>query len=141
VGPLATHFDFAGKPNGFQSKPVYLLFFILMNVGINALFLTFFRWIDRLPESLVNIAHKDYWFSTPERKAEAFKRLRKVLCLSGIFLNGIFLICHQMVVQANNPGFFLRVPTNGLLGIVGAVTLLFLFVIFRMVKPPAGETR
>lgn len=138
-GLLATHFDISGNPNGFQPKASYLLSFISIHLAVNILFLALYAWIDRIPPALVNLPRKDYWFSTPERKAEAFGRLRKTLGLSGAFLNLVFLFCHQLVVQSNNSNTLFRLPPNASLPILLGATVFFILSLLRMVQPPSED--
>jgi uncharacterized membrane protein len=134
-GQIASHFDFEGKPNGSQNKTAYLIFMLAAAVLLNCLFLALYRWIDRVPSELINIPKKDYWFSTPERKLEAFQKLRGVLSLSGAFLNGVFLFCQQLVYQENAAQPFIRIPMDSAVWFLLALVIAFIFTIFRMTSP------
>jgi len=135
-GQLATHFDLAGRPNGTQSKSAYPIFFLTTAGMVNLLLWGLTRWMDLIPPALINIPGKDYWFSTPERKAEAFGRLRSVLGLSGAFVNGVFLFCQQMVYQENVAQPFFRVPVGSATILILILTVAFVFTVIRMTLPP-----
>ena len=92
--------------------------------------------MERLPSQWINLPRKDYWFSTPQLKAEVFGKLRGVVCLIGLFCNLAFLFTEHIIYQENTPDPVFRVPiTGGVIGILVCVVLLALFV-FWILQPP-----
>ena len=98
---LAVHFDVVGRPNGFQGKASFLESFIFFVLFINGLFGLACFWMGRLPENLIHIPRKDYWFSTPERKAIALGKITGIFLLIGAFSNVAFLFAVQVIYQEN----------------------------------------
>jgi uncharacterized membrane protein len=136
---LATHFDFTGKPNGFQSKFQFLSTLLFMVFLINGLFLIFFLFINRFPSSLINLPRKDYWFATPERKILAFERLRAVLALLGVFVNTVLLFTVHIIYQGNTQDPIFHIPING--GVIGILVcaVFFICLVFLITRPPSEE--
>jgi uncharacterized membrane protein len=98
-GTLASHFDAAGAPNGYQSKPVFFIFFVglivlatLFAYGVPAL-------IAARPES-TNLPHKERWLA-PDRRADALG-----------FLSGHFTWLACAMLLLGNVLFFALVRFN-----------------------------
>ena len=136
---VASHFDAAGTPNGFQTKDGYLSFVLGFMFLMNGLMGGLYFLLALVPASLIHVPRKDYWFSTPERIQELHQRFRGVAGILGIFLNLVFLFAEQAVYQANVPDAPFRISINGgvffvLLG--GLALAVFSFLLFR---PPAED--
>ncbi len=97
---MASHFDGAGAPNGWMSKPFFFLleFVLLLIVIVNSAFLPFFMGI--LPDRLINIPNRSFWL-TPERRPDAFHKLRNHFEWLGTLLLGLFIAINQTVILAN----------------------------------------
>lgn len=129
---VATHFDFAGRPNGYMTLQNHQAFITLSTIGF-PLFMVFM--IGILPSwfpSLVNIAHRDYWFA-PERKSQTLDYLLRMACILGVLMVFFFVGLNVIIVVANNakpvlmpkPLFFMLMGLF-LLGILLWVIVLFL---------------
>lgn len=97
---MASHFDGAGKPNGWMSKQAFFLleFVILAIVVGNSIFLP--TIIGFLPDRLINIPNRDYWLA-PERRFASFQRLSHHFGWFGVILLGPFVAVNQTVINAN----------------------------------------
>lgn len=66
---IASHFDIAGHPDDWSSKESFFLFWgftiLFLNVWVPLVGLL----IRKLPPSMINVPHREYWLATPERKA------------------------------------------------------------------------
>src|SRR5260221_8950519 len=133
---VANHFAAAGKPNGFQSKSDYLYFFLRFVFLINGLFGALYFFIEHIPVSLINLPRKDYWFATPQLRAEIYGKLRGVVCLLGLFCDLTFLLTAHVIYQENTPNPLFRIPVTGL--VVGILLCAFLMVllVFIILTPP-----
>jgi hypothetical protein len=96
--------------------------------------------IGRVPESWINLPQKEYWFSTPQRKARIYSRLAIMFHAIGIETNLIFLVCYQMVIQASFPEVMFRIHIGGFLVFV-VVTSLMTTVLFLLFLSPPKEER
>jgi len=71
---IATHFNAAGHPNGWSTPGQLVLSMASLFAIFGALFVAA-GWLEWLPDALVNIPNKDYWFA-PERRAASFAAVR-----------------------------------------------------------------
>ncbi len=98
---VATHFNFAGKPDGFMTLQNHQSFIILSTICF-PLFMVFM--VGVLPmwfPSLVNISHRDYWFA-PERKTQTLDYLFNMACKLGVLMVFFFVGLNVIIVLANN---------------------------------------
>ncbi|HPR65054.1 MAG TPA: DUF1648 domain-containing protein [Thermoanaerobaculia bacterium] len=97
---MATHFDAAGNPNGWSSRPSFFILFWSMNAFMMLIFLLLPKLLKKMPVSLINLPNKDYWF-TPERKDRAFNMMEEYMAWLGVGVMGLFIAIFQMTFQAN----------------------------------------
>ena len=129
---VATHFNFAGKPDGFMTLQNHQSFNILSTICF-PLFMVFM--VGVLPAwfpSTVNIAHRDYWFS-PERKTQTLDYLFNMACKLGVLMVFFFVGLNVIIILANNsnPVLMPKLPffvvmALFLLGLFSWVVVLFL---------------
>lgn len=67
---LATHFDAAGKANGWMTRQKHGLFMLLFGLGLPAFILCLIWLMKFLPSSLLNVPQPDYW-RAPENYPKA----------------------------------------------------------------------
>jgi len=131
---VASHFGMDGKPNGFMSKNAFLIFMVGLQFALPAFLMGIGFLIGKLPSSMVNIPHREYWLDA-ERKMETLSWLRGMLnwitACTTIFMALIF----YLVIQANRLAE-VQLPTLsftllmvaylvGLLGLVVRITIHF----------------
>lgn len=116
---VATHFDMEGRPNGWSSAGslwvpggVMFGFAILIGIGVPAL-------ARRLPPSMVNVPHRDYWLA-PERREASLDRLDVFMGVFGCGLAVFFLGVLALVAHANIAGQG-RMEAWGMWGLLGGV--------------------
>ncbi len=139
---MATHFDFAGKPNGWQDKSLYFTTMLTIGLVTNGIFAGTAYFMRFIPEGLINLPRKDFWFSTPERKARAMEKLRLSLCVPGIVTNFILCLTQQAVYQANVPNPLFAMPEGllpFLIGVILLVSFLSVFLMIRFFKPDENQ--
>ncbi|NDD99630.1 DUF1648 domain-containing protein [bacterium] len=129
---VATHFDFAGKPDGFMTLQNHQSFIILSTIFF-PLFMVFM--VGVLPgwfPSLVNISHRDYWFAS-ERKSQTLGYLFGMACKLGVLMVFFFVGLNVIIVLANSskPVFMPKLPflvftCSFLVSIVLWVVMLFM---------------
>lgn len=97
---MASHFNAEGIANGFMSKESYTYTMLAVVVGVPGLLALMPLVLGKLPTSLINIPHREYWLA-PENRAATFQTLKVwmgvLACFHLIFLSYV----HWLVVQAN----------------------------------------
>jgi uncharacterized membrane protein len=116
---VASHFDAAGVPNGWSSRPGYALLLVIIGVllplGITALI----RGLTRQGPARLNIPARDYW-TRPEHGQEAVRRVRAYMWWLACIMAGTALLIHLLVLDAHEhePP---RLSTGAILGVLGVV--------------------
>ena len=97
---MASHFDGAGKPNGWTSRRA----FFCLYTGLTVMFIFIFRILPsllrRFPDSLISVPNREYWLAS-ERRQEAFSLISDRLLLFGNGTLIFFVAIVQLVFQAN----------------------------------------
>ena len=120
---VASHFDAAGVPNGWSSRPAYALLLltigVLLPLGITALI----HGLTRHGPGRLNIPARDYW-TRPEHGREAVRRVRAYMWWLWCIMAGTALSIHLLVVDAHahQPA---RLRTSAILLVLGAVLVAF----------------
>ncbi len=97
---VASHFNAGGVADGWQTPSSYLVFDLLIT-GIMALTFGAMPWLmRRLPESLINVPHRDYWLA-PERREATLSRLSSGLLWLGALTMVFLIVVSQLVIAAN----------------------------------------
>lgn len=97
---MASHFDAQGNPNGFQTRGAFLSILF----GVQAVMLVAFGAVaalmHRIPPSLINMPHRDYWLSG-DRIQEAIERTSTWTAWFGCGTVALILGVFELAVQAN----------------------------------------
>lgn len=118
---VASHFDGAGVPNGWSSRPLYALTLVgigvLLPLGIAGLVTR----VTRRGPARLNIPARDYW-TRPEHSEEAVRRVRGYMWLLGCIMAGTALSIHALVLAAHTrqPP---RLSNSAFFVVLGAVVL------------------
>lgn len=124
---MASHFDASGRPNGYLSKESFFVFesFILLLIILE---FTFLPWlIGKMPNRLINMPNRDYWFAA-ERRTETLGVIRHFFEWFSATLLALFIGINQLVFRANLNGENL---SSGSWLILGA---FLIFVIVWLIK-------
>jgi uncharacterized membrane protein len=131
---MATHFDRAGKPNGYQTRADFAWSSVLVSLALFALFAALPPLMARAPVRLISLPNKEYWLA-PERRADTLVRLSVLLdwlgCATIALLVGLF----ELIVRAN----LARAPLGFQLWIL--LPTYHLFVLFWTVAYLRGLRR
>ena len=137
---VASHFDGAGRPNGWMSRDGFVLFQCTLLLALGALFGFGGRLLAITPKSLINLPNKNYWLA-PERRAASMAFLTGWMRWFGAATVAWMLGVFQLVAQANLRGGRLDSArfwtTLGicLIGLAIAVVLLYR----RFPAPPSDR--
>lgn len=136
-GTMASHFNTAGKANGWMGREG----FFLLSFGTLVLFVFIFLILPRLlrhfPDSLINLPNKDHWLA-PERRAATFDRIRGRIMWVGSATALFMLVLFQLVLHANlsGVGSMSAGVLWGLLGVYIAFTAVWCVLFIRSFRMP-----
>lgn len=137
--PVATHFDFAGTPNGWMTKKQFAYFYGGFLPFITGLFALIGLLIRKMPDKMINIPHKAYWLA-PERHEKTMRSLQNMNNAIGVVVGFFIVLIMQAVIVANLDRYpqlgFDRVMS--LLGVMVAFALFKVLYIRRRFRAP-GE--
>jgi hypothetical protein len=116
---IASHFDIAGRPNGWMDRRAYLEFTIGMAIGLPLFLIIVTRVTGRLGRG-VNIPNRDYWLAPERRPATIAVLMRFIVALGAVlvlFLTGL----HFLIVAANSNPAAPRMNFPGTWALLGAM--------------------
>ena len=97
---VASHFNASGVADGFMTKENYTVTMLAVSVGLPGFIALISLGLHKLPVSLINIPHREYWLS-PERHADSMQTIKGFMdvlaCILVVFLSYV----HWLVVLAN----------------------------------------
>lgn len=93
---VASHFGASGRPDAWSSKLFFVNFYLIAIGVIAILFPVVGSGMSKIPDSLINLPHKDYWLA-PERRQETFEVLFRYFLWFG---SATFLLLLDIFHQA-----------------------------------------
>lgn len=134
---VATHFGPSGVANGFMPRASYVrcmvIFVVLLPLALNFLI----SRVLRLPNTRVNIPHREYWLA-PERRAGTVELLQRHMKFFGVLLVAFLCYVHWLVVRANTlapPALDHARFVSGLATFMVAL-IVWIVVLRRSFRPP-----
>lgn len=138
---VASHFDGAGVPNGFQSRAMFMAIMISVQALLGFAFGVVPRLLRHMPLRMINLPHRDYWLAPehPERVRQALDRYVTWSMWFGCATFGLMLGIFELAVRAN----LTHQPMSPLLTwlLIGGYLLGTVIAIIRlhiMLKPPTN---
>lgn len=107
---VATHFNFAGEPDGWMTCSSYLLFMCGFGVGMPLFLVGMFMLGTVMPDWMVNLPHKEFWLSPAMRRHTNDWLVQhgfRLGCLMLLFLGGMHVL--TMVANRSVP---VRLPSE-----------------------------
>ena len=98
---VASHFGIDGTPDGWMTRRGYLTFILIFGMALPLLITGIFSLVTVLPDSLVNLPHKDYWLAPEQRDNTRRYVIRSGLWLSCMLLV-LFAVTHLQTIRANH---------------------------------------
>jgi len=132
---MATHFDMSGNPNGWSSKNSFFVTWYIMIFLVNGIFYLISKIIHKIPESMINIPNKRYWFETEERKKESINRVIAILPGTAFLLNIFWSFVYESILH-NNTGMGFNLPVWGMFVYLAIMMILIMgYTILSFKKP------
>jgi serine/threonine-protein kinase len=97
---VATHFDGAGRANGWMSRGAHTALQLATLAFVAAVIQGIVYGNARLPKEYINIPHRDYWLA-PERAAATHDWIGGMVLLIGCVLAAFFAALFQLIYRAN----------------------------------------
>jgi len=135
---VASHFDGAGRPNGWSYKQSFFALYLMMMGIMSLVFFGLPRLLRHFSPSLINIPNRKYWL-TPERKQEALAMLDEEMGWFGIATMVLMASTIQLAIDANvTGGGSLRSGAMWMLfGGFAAFTGIWLVKLYRRFRIPS----
>ena len=123
---VASHFDGAGRPNGWMSKTAFFGIHLAMMLIMALSFLYLPQGLGRFSIRWWNLPNKDHWLS-PERREETLLFIRTQMLLFGSATAALLIVTIQLAIEANlSPPPVLSSVIGGLLIGYFAFTMVWL---------------
>lgn len=97
---VATHFNFAGQPDGWMSPQGFFAFYIGLLGFMSLVFGGVPLLVHKLPPRLVNLPNRDYWLA-PERRDATIEDLSARTSFFGLLVLLFIVGVHELVLRAN----------------------------------------
>ena len=97
---LASHFDGAGRANGWSSRAGFAAIEIIVLLVIVLSFVALPAWLLKVPDSMINLPRKRYWLA-PERRDETMRFLTAALLWFGCACLALMLAVTHLVIRVN----------------------------------------
>ena len=133
---VATHFDAAGRPNGWMTRPADITFTACLGFGLAFVMIGLMYSIRFMPASLINLPHHDYWLAAERRPDVDAFLLRHSLWFASLALCFADRLHHEIV--AANRAASPQLDTRGTLiiaaGFIAGVAIWSIVLIVRFAR-------
>lgn len=133
---MASHFGPSGRPDAWMPRASFIVTLLGAGVGTSALLLLMSPLLRRLPPSMINLPHREYWLAE-ERRAESMRRLSQNLAWLGFCTAAFMAFVAELTLEANLAHSALdnRLFIAGLLAYALAIFVLMI-ALFRAFRVP-----
>lgn len=121
-GLVATHFDLAGQADGWMPRASFFQSQVVFMLGFTAFFAVLAFAAAQLPDSLIQLPHKEYWLD-PRQRAETRRQITNMILSSGCGGLAFLLFLHQRIHQANLDASHHLTPSFGVVLITALVLI------------------
>jgi uncharacterized membrane protein len=136
---VASHFDGAGRANGWSSKAFFFGVQTLVLLLVTVCFAILPGRIQKLPPDKINLPNKGYWLA-PERREATMASVISAITWFGCAVL-VFMIAVTWLVIRVNLGLEARLPAAPmgalLAGLIACVILLIVRMLYIGRRPPA----
>jgi uncharacterized membrane protein len=123
---VASHFDGAGRPNGWSGKGSFLALYLLIVGAVASIFLVAGSRIRSRPD--MRIPHREYWLA-PERSGETIAFLRRNLHSAGTVSLALAIAVMQFAILAN-----FEDPPRISAAVYGVLLAYFLYLVLWLLR-------
>jgi uncharacterized membrane protein len=102
-GLVATHFNLDGQADGWMPRAHLFQSQVVFALGLTVFFAVLAFVGPLLPDSLLQLPHKEYWFD-PRQRAETRRQITNMILSSGCGALAFLLFLRQRIHQANLDG-------------------------------------
>ena len=121
-GLVATHFDATGQANGWMPPAHFFQSRVVFTLGFTAFFAALAFAAAQLPDSLIQLPHKEYWLN-PRQRDETRRQITNMILSSGCGSLAFLLFLRQRIHQANLDGSHHLTPSFGVVLITALVLI------------------
>jgi hypothetical protein len=134
---VASHFDFHGQPNGWMSRPAFVVWTLVLGLVLPLVLAGLCRAIQFLPRQVVRLPHKTYWLA-PERRAATARWLGRYALWLAAAVEVYAAVLNLQVLQANGQPapHFQTALSYALLGFLLVVTAVWCVGLCRHFRLP-----
>lgn len=97
---IASHFDANGVANGWSSRESFATQMVVLHLFLTTVFVCIGALLPRIPDSLINLPHKDVWLA-PERRKETLAWTTDRLAWLGAAVQLLFCAVTQLSLRAS----------------------------------------
>ena len=97
---MASHFNASGQPDDWTGKQSFFLIMWGTYLLLTVIFAAMGPLLNRIPESMVNLPNRQYWFA-PERKQETVRILSIYMLWMGSSTLVLLLAIMHTTIEAN----------------------------------------
>jgi Protein of unknown function (DUF1648) len=97
---VASHFQADGRADGWMGRDAFIAVAIGVLAFLGALFLGLAYGIPRLPTTLLNIPHREYWLAS-ERRAATLDAVTKMMLAMGVVTTALLYGVFKLTILAN----------------------------------------
>ena len=136
--PVATHFDAAGRANGWMTRTGYGIFMAAFGICLPLLIWALIPLISRRFPRGINIPAREYWLA-PERREETLAFLRWHMGWLATLMVLFFIAIHHLLLLANalRPPALPHTPFFFMLGCFLAGTAVWTILLWRRFRRPS----
>jgi len=137
--PIASHFGRDGTPDGWMGKASFLNFAATLLGLFTLLFLGMRFWVAKIPASLINLPHKDYWLA-PERREATLEFIGRHMLWFGSATLALFADMFHQTFRVNlGQASRLEHPVAALVVYFAVVIGLVIVLLVRFGRKPASS--
>jgi uncharacterized membrane protein len=92
---VASHFDMRGRADDWTGKGAFVATYACTALGTTLVMLLISLTLPRIPKSMINLPHKDYWLS-PEREKATFASLSAYFAWFACATLALLIACFHM---------------------------------------------
>jgi hypothetical protein len=124
---VASHFDLAGRANGWMNRDAYVVFTVGMALGLPLFMVGVTALTGRLGRGL-NIPNRDYWLA-PERRAATVAVVMHFVVVLAALVVLLVTALHLLIVRANHGGPAPRLSHEIWLVLAGFLTAIIAWIV------------